>query len=66
MPTLFRDLKAGDIVRVDNGFLCMPGGLYQLQKDKDGHLYIKCNQGTHYLDALVRSDGTMIGIEKKE
>jgi hypothetical protein len=57
------DLEAGDIIIADGGFTCMKAGLKKVYT-ADGGLYVKCNQGRHYLVGQLDSDGTLSGMEK--
>ena len=51
-------LKAGDYVKVDSGFDCIPdGSVRAVEKDEEGRLFIACDEGRHYLDGQLDFDG---------
>ena len=61
------DLKAGDIVTIDSGFTCMKAGNHLVHSDVHGQLFLKCDDGRHYLDGQEDFDtGELIGIVAKE
>lgn len=47
------ELSAGDLVLADDGFTCLKAGAYTVQADKDGRLFIPCDEGRHHLDGQV-------------
>jgi hypothetical protein len=72
------DLKAGDIVHVDDGFPCMDEGHKTVYEDDHG-LYVECRGGEedddgnpivlespehHYLEGQEDEDGELIGVTK--
>lgn len=63
MKTKLEDLKPGSTVKVDGGFTCMKANEYRVKKDGRG-LYLRCDDGKHYLDSQVGADGYLIGVEK--
>ena len=56
------DLKAGDVVELDDGFDCMLPGLATVQADGHGKLFVPCSAGKHFLDGQLRDDGTLAGV----
>lgn len=55
-------LKEGDRVEIDGGFTCMAAGARLVKKDKDGELYLDCEDGGHYLDGQADDGEHCIGI----
>jgi hypothetical protein len=60
-----RDAKAGMKVKADGGFTCLKGGAIRtVSIDKQGFPWIRCAQGSHYLNGqLSDEDGTLSGLE---
>lgn len=59
------ELKAGDMVEVDNGFTCMSPLQHYLVIDHQGELTVKCTCGHHALEAQASwNDGHLTGIYK--
>jgi hypothetical protein len=60
----YSDLKAGDLVRTDDGFACMEKGVHTVFEDAEGCLYLRCSKGYHYLGDPVdeTETGHLIGI----
>jgi hypothetical protein len=60
------DVKAGDRVEADSGFDCLIGDrIAVVEADKDGHLFIKCAKGKHYLAGQIQGDH-YLGLYKLE
>lgn len=58
------DLKEGDLVEV-TGFRCMDEHSMKEVKVYEGHLYVDCYDGKHYLEGQIDDDtGELIGITK--
>lgn len=58
-----KSVKAGDILKTDGGFTCMPDGvLRKVQADADGKLWIRCGDGKHYLDGQADGQGRLVGL----
>lgn len=55
------DVKPGDMVMCDDGFPCMPPGRRRVEVSAHG-LFVRCNEGHHYLSGQVGDDGLLIGI----
>ena len=56
-----KELKAGDVVYTDAGFTCLDAGKHHVHEDEDG-LYIKCDEGRHYLEGQINDHGTLSGV----
>lgn len=60
------DLKAGDVIVLDDGFLCAPAGPVTVEVDeRNGVPYFRCNfegGSRHYLDGQEDGDGELIGV----
>lgn len=60
------DLRAGDKVNVDDGFICRKGGWATVRRAKNRRgpaaLYIPCRHGGHYLDGQCDDGDHCIGI----
>lgn len=67
MTLKLADVKAGDILITDAGFSCMKAGAEHVVRadEKDGKLYVSCNDGRHFLDGQVDSGGMLIGLTRK-
>lgn len=60
-----KDLKAGDKVRTDGGFTCMPEGATRTVRAGEDGLYVRCDDGRHYLDGQHDArTGECIGLSK--
>jgi hypothetical protein len=58
-----KSVKAGDILKTDGGFTCMPAGvLRKVHADADGKLWIRCSDGKHYLDGQADGQGCLVGL----
>lgn len=55
------DLNAGDMVAIDQGFTCHPGGP-ALVWENAGRLFFFCKCGFHYLDGQVDDVGNLVGL----
>ena len=60
-------IKAGDWIKPDGGFDCLrEGAVCQVHQDsrREGisGLYVKCDDGRHYLDGQFGDNGELIGI----
>jgi hypothetical protein len=47
------DVKVGDILVTDGGFICIRKGRRCRVHEDDGGLYIRCSAGHHYLDGQI-------------
>lgn len=57
------DVKAEDLLVVDEGFPCVCAGPVKVERDLSGDLYFACAEGRHYLDGQLDDDAeTLIGI----
>ena len=57
-------LKEGDLVEV-TGFRCIDEHSVKEVKTVNGHLYVDCAGGKHYLEGQINDDtGELIGITK--
>lgn len=66
MKPLTKKPKAGDIVRLDDGFTCCPAGEVMLHYGDKGRLFFACDHGQHYIDGQLDSKGNYVGIYKRE
>jgi hypothetical protein len=61
------EVAVGDVVR---GFLnwgCVPANAARVvQRAANGDLFVRCQEGRHYLDGQVGDDGCLVGIRKVE
>lgn len=57
------ELKAGDVVIVDDGFACIRPGVLTVNADDDGKLYIPCDEGRHYLDVDFNDPALIVGLK---
>ena len=64
--TKLRNLQEGDTVIIDNGFQCMKAGKQVVERSNCGLLYVRCEQGKHYLTGQVGDNEELIGIVKLE
>ena len=57
-------VKEGTKLVPDGGFTCMDEGVVkEVVKDEDGHLYIPCRDGMHYLEGQIDEDfGEYVGL----
>lgn len=55
------DIKTGDNIYISEGFPCLLPGTYTVGTDNIGH-YVKCEQGTHYLDGHQDANKELICI----
>lgn len=60
----FKDLKAGEHITLDSGFICMCKGAHLVKEDAKG-LYLTCTEGNHYLDGMDDSAGNLLGVLDK-
>jgi hypothetical protein len=56
------DLNPGDRIKTDGGFTCLPEGSIRIVRCDNGHLFIKCREGGHYLAGQIGDDDELIGI----
>jgi hypothetical protein len=62
MPTTkLSDVKEGNILVADAGFDCLTAGKHEVHRSPDG-LYIRCEQGRHYLDGQVDRENNLVGL----
>jgi hypothetical protein len=56
------DLKPGDLIVADDGFTCLTEGevCEVLFSNDANEAYVKCSDGTHYLDGQLDEDGEII------
>lgn len=60
---LLNELKAGDIIAIDDGFTCLSEGNHTVEKDESGELFIKCKDGKHFLEGQEDDEtGELVGI----
>jgi hypothetical protein len=51
------ELKVGDRIKGFEGFGCIPDNAVRaVKKDAEGHLYVSCSSGNHYLDGQIVLD----------
>ncbi len=51
-------LVVGTPLVADDGFTCLTdGAVCPVQADTEGHFYVKCRAGKHYLDGQLMEDG---------
>lgn len=60
-----KEVRKSSLLITDGGFTCMPEGARRfVAKDKDG-LYVCCQDGKHYLDGQLSTDGKhYVGLYK--
>lgn len=47
----------GSLVEVDGDFTCMPKGkVNEVLQDDEGHLFIPCSEGRHYLSGQIEEN----------
>lgn len=57
------ELKPNDSIRVDSGFTCMCANSLRTVHENAHGLYVRCNEGEHYLIGQTDQDeNTLIGI----
>ena len=62
----FEDVKAGDKHVTDVGHTCMvKDEIHRVYKDREGHLYLYCREGRHYLNGQVGENDELIGLERR-
>lgn len=55
-------VHVGDELLSDNGFTCMvEGAKCKVEKDDDG-LFVRCNEGRHYLNGQEDDHGNYVGF----
>lgn len=59
------DIKVGDTLIPDGGFICLTEGAAHVVKTDGKELFITCTHGKHYLNGQ-RQGGVYIGLTKKE
>lgn len=64
MRVRLEDVNPGDTLVCDGGFTCMGPGQRTVERDADG-LFIRCNNGEHYLEGEVGCDGYLIGLTRE-
>ena len=62
------EVEEGDTVRVDGGFTCLDDGEIRVverfkHSRNGGGLFIRCNDGKHFLDGQLDQDDKYVGIE---
>jgi hypothetical protein len=60
------ELKAGDKVELDGGFLCHGAGVVEVKQNALGTLYFECQDGNHRFDSQADDGEHLIGIYKVE
>lgn len=55
-------VKRGDILITDGGFTCIRESTMRRVEQSDGRLYIKCDDGKHFLDGQCDDEGNLIGL----
>ena len=61
-----KDLKAGDIVEIDDGFTCMEPGEHIVYSNRLNHLYLQCSEGEHFLagqEDFYKEGGELFGVK---
>lgn len=62
--TKLSEIRVGDLLKVDDGFSCVPpNSLVTVYRCKRG-LYFECTEGRHYLDGQTNENGNLVGLEK--
>lgn len=59
------DVKPGDMLIPDGGFDCLREGVpVEVKADKNGELYVCCDDGSHHLEGQLDWDGngTLVGL----
>lgn len=57
-------LKAGDTIKVDDGFTCIKKWTTHIVQENESGLFIKCKDGNHYLDGQL-NEKFYVGIYKQ-
>jgi hypothetical protein len=57
------NVKVGDRLIPDGGFTCMTPGHIKVVRRDEGRLYVKCEDGCHYLDGQLDEHGRLIGFQ---
>jgi len=57
-------MKTGDKVKLkSNDYNCLQQGVvYEVKLHSDGHLYIECDRGNHYIDSTDNCDFEVINV----
>jgi hypothetical protein len=64
MPLKITDIGSGNRLRADDSFVCIkPGCLCEVFDSSDG-LFVKCEEGDHFLSGQTAPDGALVGFEK--
>lgn len=59
---IYTNIKAGDRLKADGGFDCLAKGqISQVERDDSG-LFIRCEDGRHYLSGQLGDDDELIGL----
>jgi len=59
-----KDIKVGNVIIADGGFTCLADGQTCVVRiDRDGDLYVTCQDGCHYLDGQVDENDIIVGFE---
>lgn len=61
-PVKYKDVKAGDLLIVGDGFTRLPPDTCTLVYDDFGAPYVNCNDGRHYLSSQKDADGYLAGL----
>jgi len=59
------DLKAGDVLELDQGFTCMKGERNVCLYHATNELFVHCNHGLHFLSGQDDGDGYLVGMYKR-
>jgi hypothetical protein len=52
------EVKNRSIVKMDDDFSCMMGGVNRIVQEDDGGLFVVCAEGHHYLNGQLSEDET--------
>lgn len=56
-------ISEGDQIVADGGFSCLnPGETLEVQRDVDGALFVRCADGSHYLDGQLNEADEYVGF----
>jgi len=59
------DLKVGDQLIADAGFSCVQEDeVVTVKSDPEGHLYVDCRRGRHYLSWRTDKHDTVVGLRR--
>lgn len=54
--TKVSEIKIGSMVKMDDDFSCMMGGVNRIVQEDDQGLFVVCAEGHHYLDGQLSED----------